>query len=216
MKLVGFRSKKPWKMGCAGFFYAFVLLVIVIAIIDPSTEENAEPASADVEAEEPEEVEEEVTEPQEEEPTPEPEPVELEGEALLEQIVIDELGEKTNNDSPTYESIALNDYAEDPNKKVILLTLNGNDNFTANMMKKGMWIDSIGLLEQLNDNFDIQEVAFRWQLPLTDEFGNTENGEVLRINLYGDTIDKINFDGFLHDNLPSVADEYWEHPAFSN
>jgi hypothetical protein len=66
MKIPGYRSRKGWKMGLATFGYGFILLVIIIAIIDPSTEEAAAP----VEAEEPaevEEIEEEATEPETEE-----------------------------------------------------------------------------------------------------------------------------------------------------
>ncbi len=37
-KIPGFRSGKPWKMALAGFVYGLFLLIIVIAIIDPSTE----------------------------------------------------------------------------------------------------------------------------------------------------------------------------------
>lgn len=38
MKIYGFRSKTTWKMALAGFAYGLVAMVIVIAIIDPSSE----------------------------------------------------------------------------------------------------------------------------------------------------------------------------------
>lgn len=44
MKIIGYRSKKPWKMAMATFFYGLVLMVIVIAVIDPSTEDNNDEA----------------------------------------------------------------------------------------------------------------------------------------------------------------------------
>lgn len=37
MKIPGFRSKTPWKMALAGFCYGLVLMVAVIAIINPSS-----------------------------------------------------------------------------------------------------------------------------------------------------------------------------------
>lgn len=40
MKLLGFRSKKGWKMGLATFGYGFILIIIALIIIDPSSEEN--------------------------------------------------------------------------------------------------------------------------------------------------------------------------------
>lgn len=62
MKIPGFRSKTNWKMGLATLVYGFIALFIIIAIIDPSSEEVA----GDVEAEDPsanvEEVAEEVEE----------------------------------------------------------------------------------------------------------------------------------------------------------
>lgn len=78
MKLLGYRSKTGWKMGLATFVYGFILLFIVIAIIDPSSEEIA---SESIEAEETETEEEEATETiadVEEEPVEEVEPVEEE------------------------------------------------------------------------------------------------------------------------------------------
>ncbi|MGF7049099.1 hypothetical protein J2T13_003607 [Paenibacillus sp. DS2015] len=46
MKIFGFRSKKKWKMFLASITYAFILMVIVIAIIDPSSEKTATPDEA--------------------------------------------------------------------------------------------------------------------------------------------------------------------------
>ncbi|WP_332629185.1 hypothetical protein [Halalkalibacter flavus] len=66
MKILGFRSKKGWKMGLATFGYGFILMVIIIAIIDPSTEETTAPVEAE-ETTPVEDVEEEVTKPEEEE-----------------------------------------------------------------------------------------------------------------------------------------------------
>jgi len=73
MKILGFRSKKNWKMFLASLVYGFIALFIIIAIIDPSSEEVA----GDVEAKDPiakveEEATEEVEEPVVEETPEEP------------------------------------------------------------------------------------------------------------------------------------------------
>jgi len=73
MKILGFRSKKNWKMFSASLVYGFIALFIIIAIIDPSSEEVA----GDVEAKDPiakveEEATEEVEEPVVEETPEEP------------------------------------------------------------------------------------------------------------------------------------------------
>lgn len=40
VRVVGFRSKTPWRMALATFVYGMVLMVIVIAIINPSSEDD--------------------------------------------------------------------------------------------------------------------------------------------------------------------------------
>lgn len=48
-----------------------------------------------------------------------------------------------------------------------------------------------------------------------DQYGNEKKDNVMKITLNRETLDKINYDNFLHNNLPKVANQYWEHPALS-
>lgn len=43
IKILGYRSKTPWKMGIATFIYGLVIVVVIIAIIDPSSEPTSAP-----------------------------------------------------------------------------------------------------------------------------------------------------------------------------
>lgn len=47
MKIYGYRSKKKWKMLIASMFYALVAIIIVIAIINPSSSNKSAKASID-------------------------------------------------------------------------------------------------------------------------------------------------------------------------
>lgn len=65
----------------------------------------------------------------------------------------------------------------------------------------------------LEGNSDIEYINIEWQVELTDKAGNSEYASVIRIDLTGETIEKINWDKFDFNNFPDVADDYWEHQA---
>jgi len=51
--------------------------------------------------------------------------------------------------------------------------------------------------------------------PLTDAYGNTSEADIIRLRITRPTLEKINFDNFDIDNLPVIADYYWQHPALA-
>lgn len=90
-----------------------------------------------------------------------------------------------------------------------------NDNLTEGMIKGGAKIDVLDMLEAV----DRAGIAFTWitmhgTFPLTDAFGNTEETQVVRAIYMKDTVDRINFDGLLFDNVYRIADELGLHPVF--
>lgn len=181
-------------------------LVFFIAIGVVGGSDAEEPALAEPKNE-PEEVVEEEEE-AEEELESEPDP--LEPIDVARNVVEDTLKESALVD------IEVNNYPEN-DSKVVLLTLNGSDNLTKNMIYKGMLIDSTDLAEAFKGSeLEIHDLMMSWQMPLVDSYGNEEDGEVLRINLSGESLEKINFDNFLFEDIPNIADSYWEHPLFSN
>jgi hypothetical protein len=91
----------------------------------------------------------------------------------------------------------------------------GSDNFTNKMIKRGMWMGVMDVLEDLDEVDAIKDIAFNITFPMVDKFGNESQGVVMRVNLIADTRSKINFKNFITDNLPDIADSYWEHPSFS-
>ncbi|QUG86889.1 hypothetical protein GSN03_15005 [Bacillus nitratireducens] len=78
-----------------------------------------------------------------------------------------------------------------------------------------MWTDTVSILKDLSNEKNISEITFFYKYPLIDAYGNEKKDTVMKINLNRDTLDKINFDNFPHDNLPKISNEYWEHPAFN-
>ncbi|HDR3902869.1 TPA: hypothetical protein QCO88_005551 [Bacillus cereus] len=109
------------------------------------------------------------------------------------------------------ESIEVNKNYDlpDPNNKVVLLNLkNANDKILT-------WNDTTRILKKLSKEKEIYKVIFVWRAELTDTYGNTENNPVMKMNIDRENLDKINFDNFMHKNIPNVVQDYWEHPAYN-
>ncbi|PEL17641.1 hypothetical protein CN599_16370 [Bacillus wiedmannii] len=78
-----------------------------------------------------------------------------------------------------------------------------------------MWMDTISILKDIKDEKQISEITFFYKYPLVDAYGNEKKDNVMKIQLNRETLDKINYDNLLHDNLPKIANQYWEHPALT-
>ena len=46
---------------------------------------------------------------------------------------------------------------------------------------------------------------------MIDAYGNSFEDTVMAITVSKATLDKINFDRFLWENLPDIADDYFQH-----
>lgn len=115
------------------------------------------------------------------------------------------------------ESIQINDNlgTDDPNDKIVLVTAEAKESATQNYTRKGMWIDTIYILKDLKDEKGISEITFFYKYPLVDAYGNEKKDNVMKLQFNRETLDKINYDNLLHDNLPKIANQYWEHPALT-
>ncbi|AQY38488.1 hypothetical protein P4V72_26760 [Bacillus thuringiensis] len=97
----------------------------------------------------------------------------------------------------------------DPNNKVVLLNLkNAND-------KVLTWNGTTNILKKLAKEKEIQKVIFVWKAELTDTYGNKKSDPVMKMSIDRESLDKINFKNFDHNNIPNVVKDYWEHPAYN-
>lgn len=150
-------------------------------------------------------------------PNPEPEPEEPdttepnepEAPATLEEL-IDAAIDKANAEK---EEVKLVDTEseESPDEKRVEIYLAGSDNLTTNMIRKGMWMKTSTILEALQSCEDISEIVTTWSFPMIDAYGNSFEDTVMIITVSKATLDKINFEGFLWENLPDIADDYFQH-----
>ncbi|CAM4269020.1 hypothetical protein [Bacillus paranthracis] len=229
-KILGFRSGKAWKMVVACFFY-FMFFGTIFNLVTGNgntAKENtsSQTASADIEKQKEKERKEaiekvqkeekekaaEEKKKQEKEVTTTAPPVEKKEESLEEKVkkvVSKKFGEKK------VESVQINDNlgTEDPDDKIVLITAEGKENLTNNMTKKGMWMDTKDMLKDFTKEKEISEIAFFYKYPMVDVYGNKKNDTIMKLTFDRATLDKINFDNFLTDNVPKIAKDYWQHPA---
>ncbi|MBM7644061.1 hypothetical protein JOD45_000252 [Scopulibacillus daqui] len=100
------------------------------------------------------------------------------------------------------------------NNNFLLIKVFGKDNLSKNMIKKGMWMSISKTLKDLKDNTKFDKIAFNIVFPMQDQYGNASNNIVMKATFDRDTLDKINWENFMFENIPNVANEYWEHPSF--
>ena len=88
-----------------------------------------------------------------------------------------------------------------------------NDNFTGNMIRRGIMMDIADILKVISESGIAYETVFlTGTFPLVDALGNITESNVVMV-WYGDIIEEINWDGFLTDNVYVIADDFWMHPA---
>jgi len=126
----------------------------------------------------------------------------------VEKIITDKLGKNNNSQKKVIEKVEATDSG-------LNLTLNASDNFTLDMMKRGMWMDSIKILEPLSKVDNIKQINVDWQLPLIDNYGKEKDSAVMKFSIDKATLDKINWDNFLTESFPDVVTNYNEHPALN-
>lgn len=91
------------------------------------------------------------------------------------------------------------------------------ENLTNNLTLKGIHIDAEKITEAvsaiLNNDTGINSINIMSYMNLVDQYGNMSSKMVSIITFKRETWEKINWENFINDNVPQVADYYWIHPA---
>ena len=99
-----------------------------------------------------------------------------------------------------------------PDNNFTLIKFKGSENLTKNYTVKGMYIDIFDILKSIQPIIDT-DVDFNVVYPLQDVYGNSSDEIVIKATFKKGTIEKINFENAISDNLPIMADEWWNHTA---
>ncbi|GAB0170564.1 cell envelope integrity protein TolA [Lysinibacillus sp. CTST325] len=129
----------------------------------------------------------------------------------IKDIVYGVLG-KTNN----MKKDTVNDIQYVESDKGVIIALNASENFTTNMTKRGMWLDSKKVLQPLSKVDGLETIIIHWHYPLVDTYGNEKDVLVMAFEVDKATLNKIKWDNFLTDNVPNVVNNYFEHAVFKD
>jgi hypothetical protein len=89
------------------------------------------------------------------------------------------------------------------------------DNLTSGLVKHGAKNDIKIILKAVQDSrYPYSEINVVGTAQMQDKFGNSQEAEVIRATYLHTTVDKINWSGFLSDNIYEIADGVWLHRDF--
>jgi hypothetical protein len=99
--------------------------------------------------------------------------------------------------------------------QVVSVRFSIDDNLTAGLIKSSAKSDIKAILKAVQDaGFPYSEINVIGTLDMQDKFGNSQEDEVVRATYLHSTVNKINWAGFLTDNIYAIADSVWLHRAF--
>lgn len=129
-------------------------------------------------------------------------------ERKIELKVIEILGHETNMKEPKVRGINFEE-------NELWIDYIADENLTTNLTRHGILSDTKFLLQELPSIIqpNIEGLVFQSYLTLVDTYGKESISKVLMVTVTKETWEKINWENFLTDNLPNIADTYWEHPV---
>jgi hypothetical protein len=201
------KSSKKRNIIIGIIFIIVILCIVVIALPSPSKESTTETTDTEKVAEQ---VATNTPEPTETEETKDtPEPIEK-----IKSLVINVLG-SSNRDVPR-----LSDLIWDEASSEIVVTFAGQDNLTDSMITTGIQMDITDILNVIyNSNTPIpyNNICVVATFPLVDKYGNASEENVVIATYSRETLEKINWENFLTDNIFMISDQdtLFLHPAIN-
>lgn len=101
-----------------------------------------------------------------------------------------------------------------PDNNFALIKFKGSESLSSKMTVKGMYMDISNVLKGIQKDINVN-VDINVTYPLQDSYGNISEDIVIKATFNNETIRKINFDNFDYNNIPSIADEWWNHQALN-
>lgn len=88
-----------------------------------------------------------------------------------------------------------------------------NDNLSLNLIRVTAQTDATDILEQISQSdLNVNNVRLLGTFSMVDAYGNASEKVVVNLFFEKETIDKINFENFLFDNIYLIADTKDIHP----
>lgn len=132
---------------------------------------------------------------------------------IIEEKFIQILGEKANMREKRIKQINIYTYDYINDYQNVDIEYMADENFTSEMIKQGMWIDAMEVLEELPSvlSTQVMKLTLNPHLTLIDQYGGESIEKVMTIRITREIWEKINWNNFAMDNIPKIAETYWEH-----
>lgn len=101
----------------------------------------------------------------------------------------------------------ISEYWYDPEQGLVCVMFAINDNLTSNLRRYGARADVLDILEQVAlSGLDYSGVDVLGTFSLVDEYGNVSESVVVSLYYSRETVERINFENMLADNVYAIAD----------
>jgi hypothetical protein len=102
-----------------------------------------------------------------------------------------------------------------PDVDVVTARYKIGESLTKGLTKDGARIDTENILKYIKAAYpNLTEVHVFGTADMVDQYGNTSDDQVVTLTYSRATMDKINFNNVLFQNIWNIADDSWVHPAF--
>lgn len=98
-----------------------------------------------------------------------------------------------------------------PETEYALIKFRGSESYSNDATVKYMYHRMFDILKSIQDEVR-GDIDFNVVYPMVDKYGNSEDQIVIKASFKNATIKKINFNGTIAENIPVMADEWWNHP----
>jgi hypothetical protein len=95
-----------------------------------------------------------------------------------------------------------------------VLDIVADDNLSHGFIRTGMLLDAKKVFRAVFADNRASKLTVGMFFPMIDAYGNSETTILMDIQMSRETAEKINWDNFLTDNLPLVADYFYERPGW--
>ena len=148
-------------------------------------------------------------------PTPEPMPTPLPiAEPPVEMALYDLIVEIVQSTNANLRYVEIFEHSTDSESYHVNVNLYLRNNLSIALERRGAMMDARDILRLLQGINDVAEIDIGWRTDFVNAFGETIQGQAMRIWISRANLDRINFDTFLTDNIFAVSDGYIFHPAF--
>lgn len=118
-------------------------------------------------------------------------------EEKLEAEIIEVVGEEA------FQTLNYN-----PGNNFALIKFRGSEGLTSELAVKGMYMDISNILKAIQEDIEVN-VDFNVTYLLYDTYGKESEEIVIKATFNNETIKKIDFENFDYNNIPLIADDWW-------